>query len=45
MGSAISSEALVDCDCCGQLRLCRMYILQTGNAAWVCVECRTGKAK
>lgn len=39
---AISTESDQRCACCQRMRLCRMYILQMGEAAWVCKECRTG---
>lgn len=40
---AISSESFAYCECCERRRLCRMYVLQDGRAAFVCKPCRTGK--
>lgn len=44
MGKPLSSEAKVVCDCCGNLKACRMYITFMGSA-WICKECRNGKAR
>lgn len=41
---AISSEAKLACECCKKIKTCRMYVLQNGEAAWVCIECREGKS-
>ena len=30
-------------ECCRQMKLCRMYVLQTGETAWVCEPCREGR--
>lgn len=40
MSDAISSETEQFCECCNKFKICRMYVLQNGNAAWVCKECR-----
>ncbi len=42
---AISSETTDQCECCGHYKLVKMYIIQTGEAAWICKECREGKPK
>lgn len=28
------------CECCGLLKKVKLYALQSGQAAWVCKECR-----
>jgi hypothetical protein len=38
--SAISTEGEAICECCGRRKLCRMYVLQSGEAAFVCHNCR-----
>lgn len=43
MSEAISTEAEGICDCCGKLKLCKMYVLQNGETAWVCTKCRENK--
>lgn len=40
MSNVISSASMQFCYCCVQHKLCRMYILQMGEAAWVCQSCR-----
>lgn len=35
MSEAISTEIENICEACGKLRLCKLYILQNGEAAWV----------
>ena len=40
---AISNEVKQLCACCGKIKLCKMYVLQSGYAEFVCNECRTGK--
>lgn len=41
--TAISSKAITLCDCCQRERPCKMYVLQDGNTAFVCDDCRNGK--
>lgn len=43
MGDAISTATVIKCDCCQQRKLCKMYVIQTGDTAWVCVDCRKGQ--
>ncbi len=43
MSDAISSKSNQICECCNKLKVCRMYVLQTGNTAWICKKCRMGK--
>lgn len=31
------------CECCKNFKLCKMYVLQNGEAAWICDNCREGK--
>jgi hypothetical protein len=33
------------CECCVTFKLCKMYVLQNGHAAWVCAQCRQGPVK
>ena len=40
MSDAISTEIKQTCECCTQRKICRMYVLQTGEAAWICLKCR-----
>lgn len=40
---AVSTTTRGLCECCGHLKRVRLYILQSGNSAWVCKECREGK--
>lgn len=44
MSDAISTEARVVCNCCHRLKTCKMYVLQNGTTAWVCLECRGGRS-
>lgn len=44
MGDAISTEMHGRCECCGKFKLVRMYVIQTGEAAFVCKKCREGKS-
>lgn len=39
----LSSVSVQTCECCGKVKPCRMYMLQTCNAAWVCHGCRKGE--
>lgn len=39
---AISTEDRSNCNCCGEVKVVRMYVLQNGWTAWVCKECRKG---
>ncbi len=43
MSEAISTEGEGECECCGKVKLVRMYILPTLEAAFVCKSCREGK--
>ena len=45
MTDAISNKVLEHCKSCKRLKICCMYVLQTGNTAWVCDDCRYGKIK
>jgi hypothetical protein len=45
MSDAISTISKQLCEACGKLKMCRMYVTQMGTTAWVCVECRKGKAR
>lgn len=38
--SAVSSETMGFCECCRKTKLVRLYVLQNGETAWVCKECR-----
>jgi hypothetical protein len=40
---AVSTEGSAICECCGFRKMCRMYVLQNGQTAFVCASCRTGK--
>lgn len=31
------------CGCCHKLKRCGMFVLQDGNTAWVCLQCREGR--
>lgn len=31
------------CECCQKVKMCKMYVLQMGTAAWVCDGCREDK--
>lgn len=42
MSDAISTASNQLCACCEKVKLCRMYVIQTGDAVWICVECRKG---
>lgn len=42
---AISSEARTECEGCLKMKWCKMYVLQHGEVAWVCKDCREGKKK
>jgi hypothetical protein len=39
---ALSSQTEQRCECCGKLVVCKLYALQTGEAAWICLGCRSG---
>lgn len=41
----ISSEITASCDGCGKRKKVRMFVIQTGDAAWICAECRSGPPK
>lgn len=41
--AALSTTITGLCDCCGFLKRVKLYVLQDGNKAWVCKECRKGK--
>lgn len=43
MDNAISSAHKTKCKCCDQRKWCKLYILQNGEAEWVCKDCREGK--
>lgn len=43
--NVISTEDRQYCECCGGLKLCRMYVLANLTAAWVCKDCRKGKSQ
>lgn len=43
MNDAISTEAKLQCECCNKWKICKMYIIPTGEAAWICKDCREGK--
>lgn len=45
MDQPISAEDHQQCECCARWKICRMYVLQDGTAAWVCRSCRTGKTE
>lgn len=45
MNEVLSTEDNQFCKCCGKFKLCKVYVLQSGNAEWVCTECRNGKRK
>lgn len=36
-------EYLEQCECCGKFKLCKMYVIPTLEAAWICKEYREGK--
>lgn len=40
---AISTPSKERCACCQEMKTCRMYVLQNGEAKWVCKACRKGK--
>jgi len=41
---ALSTATKILCECCEHVKVCRLYVLQDGRAAWVCEECRNGKS-
>lgn len=43
MANELSSESEERCECCRKVKMCKMYMLQSMEAAWVCIECREGK--
>lgn len=40
---ALSTEGEALCECCGKLRMCRMYMLPDCTTALVCKPCRNGE--
>lgn len=40
---ALTNKVEQICECCVKLKPCRLYVLQNGEAAWVCKRCRHGK--
>lgn len=39
----LSTESRQQCECCNKFKICCMYMLQTCEAAWICIDCRKGK--
>lgn len=44
MSKPLSGVFEIYCKCCKRWKDCRLFILQNGEAAWVCDECRKGKS-
>lgn len=42
---AISSPIENLCKCCGLMKTVRMYVIQTGDAVFICKDCRNGRTQ
>jgi hypothetical protein len=41
--SNLSTPIKTICKCCDKLKMCKLYVIATLEAVWICQDCREGK--